>query len=174
MVFAYSSFIERIELENQAVKFYGLKSAPTNRNDLFLLAVFTGLRRVGQQTKRSPGKTSKMCINKEITLLGDIDIDYLCNMKFGKHPFIETLHNLNLFQLVKVITRPLSKACLDHIWSSHPERRINVQVFPSGLSDHLPTIATRKNKPAVQSTVVLQQSPTVTSTTRIKNSLLLL
>lgn len=165
MVFAYSSFIERIELENQAVKFYGLKSAPTNRNDLFLLAVFTGLRRVGQQTKRSPGKTSKMCINKEITLLGDIEISI---------PFIETLHNLNLFQLVKVITRPLSKACLDHIWSSHPERRINVQVFPSGLSDHLPTIATRKNKPAVQSTVVLQQSPTVTSTTRIKNSLLLL
>ena len=102
------------------------------------------------------------------------NLDYLCNMKFGKHPFIKTLHNLNLFQLVKVITRPLSKACLDHIWSSHPERRINVQVFPSGLSDHLPTIATRKNKPAVQSTVVLQQSPTVTSTTRIKNSLLLL
>lgn len=125
---------------------------------------------------KKPGKNIENVhlLNKEITLLRDIDIDYLCNMKFGKHPFIKTLHNLNLFQLVKVITRPLSKACLDHVWSSHPERRINVQVFPSGLSDHLPTIATRKNKPAVQSTVVLQQSPTVTSTTRIKNSLLLL
>ena len=64
----------------------------------------------------------------------------------GKHPFIKTLHILYSFQLVKAITRPLSKTCLDHIWSSHPERLINVQVFPSGLSDHLPTTATRKKQ----------------------------
>ena len=47
MVFAYSSFIERRELESQAVKFYVVKSAPINRNDLFLLAVFIGPRHVG-------------------------------------------------------------------------------------------------------------------------------
>ena len=87
-------------------------------------------------------------LNKEIILLGDINICYLCNKKFGKHPFIKTLHNLNLSQIVKVITRPLSKTCLDHIWSSHPER-----VFPSGLSDHLPTIVTQKYKPVIQTTV---------------------
>ena len=44
------------------------------------------------------------------------------------------------------ITRPLSKTCLDHIWSSHPERLINVRVLSTGMSDHLPTIVTRKYK----------------------------
>ena len=92
-------------------------------------------------------------LNKEIFLLGDFNIDHSCKKKFGKQPFIKTLHNMNLSQIVKVITRPLSKTCLDHIWSSHPERLINVRVFPSGLSDHLPTIVTRKYKPVIQSTV---------------------
>ena len=49
-------------------------------------------------------------------------------------------------QLLMEITRPLSKTCLDHIWSSHPEQLINVQVLFTGMSDHLPTIVTRKYK----------------------------
>ena len=85
-------------------------------------------------------------LNKETILLGDINIDFLCTMKFQKHPFIKTLQNLNMSQLVMEITRPLSKTCLDHIWSSHPERLINVRVLSTGMSDHLPTIVTRKYK----------------------------
>ena len=54
--------------------------------------------------------------------------------------------NLNMSELVMEITRPLSKTCLDHIWSSHPERLINVRVLSTGMSDHLPTIVTRKYK----------------------------
>ena len=92
-------------------------------------------------------------LNKEIILLGDININYLYNKRFGKHPFIKALHNLNLSQIVKVIIWPLSKACLHHISSSHPEWLINVQVFPSGLSDQLPTIVTCKYKQVIQSTV---------------------
>ena len=44
------------------------------------------------------------------------------------------------------ITRLLSKTFLDHIWSSHPERLINVRVLSTSMSDHLPTIVTRKYK----------------------------
>lgn len=85
-------------------------------------------------------------LNKETILLGDINIDFLRTMKFQKHPFIKTLQNLNMSQLVMEITRPLSKTCLDHIWSSHPERLINVRVLSTGMSDHLPTNVTRKYK----------------------------
>ena len=85
-------------------------------------------------------------LNKETILLGDINIDFLCTMKFQKHPFIKTLQNLNMSQLVMEITRPLSKTCLNHIWSSHPEQLINVRVLFTGMSDHLPTIVTRKYK----------------------------
>ena len=67
-------------------------------------------------------------------------------MKFKKHPFIKTLQNLNMSQLVMETTRTLSKTCLDYIWSSHPERLINVRVLFTGMSDHLPTIVTRKYK----------------------------
>ena len=35
-------------------------------------------------------------LNKETILLGDINIDFLCTMKFQKHPFIKTLQNLNM------------------------------------------------------------------------------
>ena len=77
-------------------------------------------------------------------------------------------------QLVMKITRPLSKTCLDHIWSSHPERLINVWVLSTGMSDHLPTIVTRKYKGVQQN-----KSEHTTITYRdiknllIKNSLLL-
>ena len=49
-----------------------------------------------------------------------------------------------MFQLVHGITRPVSKSCLDHIWSSHPERLHNVRTMFSGMSDHLPVIVNRK------------------------------
>ena len=44
------------------------------------------------------------------------------------------------------ITRLLSKTCRHHIWSSDPELLINVRVLSASMSDHLPTIVTRKYK----------------------------
>ena len=112
-------------------------------------------------------------LNKETILLGDINIDFLCTMKFQKHPFIKPRQNLNMSQLVMEITRPLSKTCLNHIWSSHPEQLINVRVLFTGMSDHLPTIVTRKYKGVQKKQLSIPQSPTVTSRILIKNSLLL-
>ena len=136
----------------------------------------TGLLRLGWQMRRGSGKNIRNVhlLNKKTILLGDIDIDFLCTMKFQKHPFIKTLQNLNMSQLVMKITRPLSKTCLDHIWSNHPGRLINERVLSTGVSDHLPTIVTRKNKGVQQN-----KSEHTTITYRdiknllIKNSLLL-
>ena len=126
--------------------------------------------------RRGSGKNIRNVhlLNKKTILLGDIDIDFLCTMKFQKHPFIKTLQNLNMSQLVMKITRPLSKTCLDHIWSNHPGRLINERVLSTGVLDHLPTIVTRKNKGVQQN-----KSEHTTITYRdiknllIKNSLLL-
>ena len=50
----------------------------------------------------------------------------------------------NFKQLIKEITRPLSKSCLDHVWCTHPEHLNNATVLSSGMSDHLPIVVTRK------------------------------
>ncbi|CAB3983518.1 RNA-directed DNA polymerase from mobile element jockey [Paramuricea clavata] len=65
---------------------------------------------------------------------------------FLKHDLVKTLLNLNLTQLVKCITRPVSNTCLDHIYSSHPDRMHNVVTLNVGLSDHLPVFALRRFK----------------------------
>ena len=83
-------------------------------------------------------------LNREIVILGDFNIDFLCAKKVQKHSLLKTMRNLNMSQLVHKITRPVSKTCLDHIWSSHPERLHSVRVMSSGISDHLPVIVTRK------------------------------
>ena len=63
---------------------------------------------------------------------------------FKKYHLVKILHSFNLTQVVNSITRPLSKTCLNHIWCSHPEHLNNNSVIPSGMSDHLPIVATRK------------------------------
>lgn len=82
-------------------------------------------------------------LNREIIILGDFNIDFLRTEKFQKHPLVKAMRNLNMSQLVHGITRPVSKSCLDHIWSSHPERLHNVRTMSSGMSDHLPVIVNR-------------------------------
>ena len=71
-------------------------------------------------------------------------LNFLSYIDFKKHYLVKILHSLNLTQVVNSITRPLSKTCLDHIWCSHPEHLNNISVIPSGMSDHLPIVATRK------------------------------
>ena len=84
--------------------------------------------------------------NKELVILGDFNIDYLNPDSFLKHDLVKTLLNLNLTQLVKCITRPVSNTCLDHIYSSHPDRMHNVVTLNVGLSDHLPVFVLRPFK----------------------------
>ena len=53
-----------------------------------------------------------------------------------------------LKQIVSEITRPVSSTCLDHIYSSHPQRMCNIMTINTGLSDHLPIFAIRYLKGA--------------------------
>ena len=85
-------------------------------------------------------------LNNEMVLLGDFNVDFLNANQASKHKLIKTLTNLHLTQLVKEVTRPVSGTCLDHIWLSHPERLMCVQTKNIGMSDHLPTMAVRRNK----------------------------
>ena len=85
-------------------------------------------------------------LNKEMVLLGDFNVDFLNTNQTSKHKLIKILTNLHLTQLVKEVTRPISGTCLDHIWSSHPERLVCVQTKNIGMSDHLPTMAVRGYK----------------------------
>ena len=62
----------------------------------------------------------------------------------GKHPFIKTLHNLYSFQLVKAITRPLSKTCLDEILNGFVDnflplkhKRVKRKAQPKWFNDNI-------------------------------------
>ena len=83
-------------------------------------------------------------LNKEMVLLGDFNVDFRNANHASKHKLIKILTNLHLAQLLKEVTRPISGTCLDHIWSSHPETLVCVQIKDIGMSDHLPTTAVRR------------------------------
>ena len=89
-------------------------------------------------------------LNMEMIILGDFNIDIL-KPNYSKHKLIKTLKHLHLTQLLNQVTRPASKTCLDHIWTTNPERISTVETKLIGLSDHLPTIALRKyNKEGIK------------------------
>ena len=51
---------------------------------------------------------------------------------------------MNFTQLVNEVTRPVNGTCLDHIYSNHPQRILNISTLNCGLSDHIPIFAVRK------------------------------
>ena len=51
---------------------------------------------------------------------------------------------MNFKQLVSTRTRPVSNACLDHIYSNNPQRIENIVCPIIALSDHLPVFAVRR------------------------------
>lgn len=83
-----------------------------------------------------------------MVLLGDVNTDCLCSEK-SKHAFIDTLNTTDLTQLMNMVTRTESRACLDHIWCTHPERMINTRIVNNGMSDHVPVLSTRIYKRAI-------------------------
>ena len=79
-------------------------------------------------------------------ILGDFNVDLLNANQGSKHKLVKTLKNLYLTQLVKDVTRPASGTCLDHNWTSHPEKMMCVQTKNIGMSDHPPIMAIRRYK----------------------------
>ena len=52
-------------------------------------------------------------LNKETLIVSDIIIDFRDKLGYGKHRLEKGLLNLHFKQFVDVITRPVSKTCLD-------------------------------------------------------------
>ena len=85
-------------------------------------------------------------LNLEMNVMGDINYDFLDTTTCYKQDLIKTLGTCNLKQIVGEITRPVSGTCLDHIYTTHPERMYNCTTMNVGLSDHLPVLAVRRYK----------------------------
>ena len=89
-------------------------------------------------------------LNLETIVLGDFNIDYL-KPESNKHRLIKALRDTKLCQLVSSIKRPISRSCLDHIWSNKPERIANITSPDIYISDHLPVLAVRQYKTSLVS-----------------------
>ena len=79
-------------------------------------------------------------LNMETILLGEMSLDYL-QKEFNSHRMVKELRDSNFKQLVSSATRPISKSCLDHIWSNKPDRIVNIKCPDICISDHLPVIS---------------------------------
>ena len=84
-------------------------------------------------------------LNMETILLGDMSLDYL-QKEFNSHRLVKELRDSNFKQLVSSATRPISKSCLDHIWSNNLDRIVNIKCPDICISDHLPVLAVRLYK----------------------------
>ena len=84
-------------------------------------------------------------LNMEAILLGDMSLDYL-QKEFNSHRLVNELRDSNFKQLVSSATRPISKSCLDHIWSNNLDRIVNIKCPDICISDHLPVLAVRLYK----------------------------
>lgn len=135
----------RNDLETENVETLWLELCPyKSKRPLLIAGVYRPpSNKVADDVELGKNIENVYLTGREMIILGDFNIDFLSATKFKKHSLVKTLVNLHIVQLVKVITRPVSKSCLDHIWSSHPERINNVHVGNLGMSDHLPVIATR-------------------------------
>lgn len=81
--------------------------------------------------------------NKEVIIMGDLNINLLNNNN-AKHKIVKYLSNLGLIQLVKKNTRPVSRTCLDHVYSNQPQHILMTKILDYGISDHLPILYSEK------------------------------
>ena len=81
---------------------------------------------------------------QEMIIVGDFNINALDSRLYSKHRLIKSLKSMHLTQLVSTITRPTSKTCLDHVYTSHPNFITDIVSENIGTSDHLPVFVCRK------------------------------
>ena len=66
------------------------------------------------------------------------------SVTYNKHRLIKALKSLNLIQVIKTVTRPISATCLDHVYTTNPSFIAEISVPNIGLADHLPIFFRRK------------------------------
>ena len=82
--------------------------------------------------------------NQEIYILGDFNINYLDFVAYNNHRLVKALKSLNLTQVIKTVTRPISATCLDHVYTTNPSFIAEISVPNIDLADHLPIFFRRK------------------------------
>ena len=93
-------------------------------------------------------------IIKETIFLSDVNIDG----RVDKHRLIDAVHGMNFKHLVNEVTRTVSGTRLDHIYSNHTQRIMNISTLNCGLSDHVPIFAVRKYSNERASCSIQQES----------------
>ena len=138
----------RTDLEDSGIEIIWLEVYPYKSNRPLL---FAGVYRRPAYLKDDDELLEKniesaYLLNLETIISGDTNVNYLEPQVFKKHRLIRALTSMHFKQLVTQITRPISKTCLDHIFSNRPGRIHSVCVRVSGLADHLPVFAVRSYK----------------------------
>ena len=82
--------------------------------------------------------------DQETCVLGDFNINYLDSVTYNKHRLVKALKSLNLTQVIKTVTRPISATCLEHVYTTNPNFIAEISVPNIGLTDHLPIFFRRK------------------------------
>lgn len=84
--------------------------------------------------------------SQEMILIGDINLDFFDQTAYCKHltssQDIKEVKYVSTYQ--RIVTRPKSKTCLDHVYSTHGHFIFDTFVPNIGLSDHLPISICRK------------------------------
>ena len=71
-------------------------------------------------------------------------MNYLDSVAYNNHRLVKALKSLNLTQVIKTVTRPISATCLDYVYTTNPSFIAKISVPNIGLADHLPIFFRRK------------------------------
>ena len=139
-------FKRRMDLEQQGIESIWLEVSPYKSNRSLIIGC---VYRPPNQKKQLDIDIEEHIerihlLNKETIFLTDINIDYKNRPKYDNHRLIKGLRIMHFKQLVDFITRPVSKTCLDHVYSNQPQRISSVSCHNIGLADHVPVFVVRK------------------------------
>ncbi|XP_015747956.1 PREDICTED: uncharacterized protein LOC107327726 [Acropora digitifera] len=139
-------FKRRMDLEQQGIESIWLEVSPYKSNrSLIIGCVYQPPNQKKQLDIDIEEHIERIhLLNKETIFLTDINIDYKNRPKYDNHRLIKGLRIMHFKQLVDFITRPVSKTCLDHVYSNQPQRISSVSCHNIGLADHVPVFVVRK------------------------------
>ena len=104
--------------ESDEIELLCVKITPFKSNcPLFLVGAYHPESNVEYDGNIEAAMECLYVTNKEIILLGDINIDVL-NKDQAQHRLVKYMSGIGMTQLIKEITRPASKACLDHVYTN--------------------------------------------------------
>jgi exonuclease III len=119
------------ELDEDSVESLWLTVCPHNSKRLILVG---GVYRPPSTDKEHDLKIEQniemaYLRKQEMIIVGDFNINALDSRLYSKQCLIKSLKSMHLTQLVSTITRPASKTCLDHVYTSHPNFATDVVFF---------------------------------------------